>query len=412
MQYRTFATSIAGLVISCSIAWADEPARVPLTTLGTGTYLGSQGGLYAGGVNQPPEKHAEALKRAATRITPRKADGQADAGGKIVLLSIGASTGRQIMAGIIAQSQEAKGVNPAVVLVNGNVGGQDINKIADLEGRYWPAVDSALDSTGVTAAQVQAAWMQEDDLRDADATFPGRPQRLKEKFAGVMRLLKQKFPNQQVCYLVDRHTTAFAQDVGKEKHAEPRPNHVGWAVKWLIEDQMNGLADLAFEGDKPSAPLLTWGPYFWTDGDKSRDDGYRWTPENVVPDGVHLSEAGQQRVGGELLKFFSTDPYARLWFAAPQASAPVAGKPVSPAWIVNGKNKLPKLLRLLGTDDAVRVEAHDLDGKKLWELDDICHRATDLNQHLKSGEYTLKFFGRDGKQITLTQEVGEVLKIK
>jgi len=33
---------------------------VPITDLGTGTYLGFQGGLYPGGLNEPPPAHQRA----------------------------------------------------------------------------------------------------------------------------------------------------------------------------------------------------------------------------------------------------------------------------------------------------------------------------------------------------------------
>jgi hypothetical protein len=84
----------------------------------------------------------------------------------------------------------------------------------------------------------------------------------------------------------------------------------------------------------------------------------------------------------------------------------------SPAWIVNRKNKLPKLTRLVAPHEKVRVEVYDLAGKKLFERDDVLHRRTDLNAELKACEYRLKFFAPDGKQITLMQEVGEVLLLK
>ena len=98
--------------------------------------------------------------------------------------------------------------------------------------------------------------------------------------------------------------------------------------------------------------------------------------------------------------------------AADAPPAPQAAADAEPAWIVNGKNKLPKLMRLVAPHEKVRVEAYDLAGKKLFERDDVLHRRTDLNAELKAGEFRLKFFAPDGKQITLTQEVGEVLLLK
>ena len=132
-----------------------------------------------------------------------------------------------------------------------------------------------------------------------------------------MRLLKKHFPNVRLCYHSARHTTAFMpNDAGKAKHAEPRPYHVGWSVKWLIEEQSAGKGNLGFEGPDAVAPLAAWATYFWTDGDKLRQDGYRWTREDNVKDGVHLTEAGQKRVAKELTDFWSRDAFAKGWFSA------------------------------------------------------------------------------------------------
>jgi len=465
------------------LAFAGDEARpVPLSDLASGTYQAKPGGLYAAGANRPSAEQAAALAKATARIVPRDAGGRPDGAGKIGFVSVGASTGKQMMAGLVEAATAAAGLSPRLVLVNGNVGGQDVNKISEPEGRYWRNMAAALDAAEVTAEQVQAVWVQEDDLRDGGTDFPGRAERLRDKFGDLVRLLKQKFPHLSVCYFVDRHTTDVAARDGssgngaKAKHAEPRPYYVGWAVKWLIELQAGGQADLAWDGADARAPLVAWGPYLWTVGTEPRRDGYRWSSEMVAPDGVHLSEAGIRRMGSELLRFFSDDPYARSWFVGPQASEPAAVKPAAvkpvvakpvvaetgaalalateppkntepkkpepkntepkntvpkpaagkeapkkeadakepetPAWIVNGKNKLPKLTRLVAPHEKVRVEAFDLAGKKLFERDDVLHRRTDLNAELKPGEFRLKFFAPDGREITLTQEVGEILLLK
>ena len=64
---------------------------IPLSDLGTGKYKGEEGGLYAGGKNDPPRAHVDAGVKAAREITPLDADGKRAPDGKIVLLSIGFS---------------------------------------------------------------------------------------------------------------------------------------------------------------------------------------------------------------------------------------------------------------------------------------------------------------------------------
>lgn len=255
-----------------------------------------------------------------------------------------------------------------------------------------------------------------------------------------MQLVKQKFPNLQVFYLLDRHTTAFGTgDAAKGKHGEPRPYYVGWANKWLIADQLSGRTELKWDGPDAPAPLLTWGPYLWTVNDEPRADGYRWTPEMVVPDGVHLTEGGQERMGRELVAYFSRDPPAKLWFtegeksSTPQSAVvassqtdasypvkvtgdvkkpPKAAGPDDPAWWLGPNNKLPKAVRLVDPHTVVRAVFKNTDGKQVAELDDILRRHTNLDKLLGPGSYTVDFIDPDGNKIKLTKEVDTILEVK
>jgi hypothetical protein len=436
MNRRTTCNHIAlcSVALMASVASAAPPVDlstlVPLNSLGSEKYDGFVGGLYPNGKNEPSKQIAADLKRASLQIRPLDAAGNSSTAGKIVVAGIGASVCRQIFAQL-EKVPSTVDRSPPVVFVNCALGGQDVNKIADSSERYWTAAKATLANRDLTPAQVQVVWYQSDELRDSRDDFPGRPQRLKESLAQQMQLIKQHFPNARICYHSARHTTAFMPDgEGKSKHAEPRPYHVGWAVKWLLEEQADGRADLAFDGPAAKAPLVAWSTYFWTAGDKPRSDGYRWTPEDVVKDGVHLSSAAQARVADELLAFFATDPYAKMWYLAtdsnwtttPPAPSPIASpapsaakKPATPdeaAWIVNGANKLPKLKRLVGNHEFVRAIIRDSDGKIVHEIDDILNRHTDLNQLLGAGQFDLKFVDRDGRQIELTQPVGDKVRLK
>ena len=184
-------------------------------------------------------------------IKPLDKDGQPDPNGKIVVVGIGASVCRQIFAALEELGPSAEGKRPEVVFVNCAKGGHDVNKISDPARGYWEAALATVKQAGHSPAQVQVAWYQSDDLRDTKDDFPGRPQRLQEAIARNLRELRQHFPNTRLCYHSARHTTAFMpDDEGKAKHAEPRPWHVGWTVKWLIEAQTKGAAELQFDGDR------------------------------------------------------------------------------------------------------------------------------------------------------------------
>jgi acetyl esterase/lipase/HEAT repeat protein len=316
---------------------------VPLSTLGKQTYQGYVGGLYAEGRNEPWGAHADALRRVHAAIGPLDCNGKPDPHGKIVVVGIGASVCRQVFDALQEPGPKMPGISPAVVFVNCAKGGHDVNNISDPARRYWESARASVEKAGFSLAQVQVAWYQSDDLRDQRDDFPGRPQRLAEGIAKNMRELKQHFPNTRICYHSARHTTAFMpNDEGKAKHAEPRPYHVGWAVKWLIEEQAAGKAGLKFDGPDAKTPLLAWATYFWTDADQPRHDGYRWTPADVAKDGVHLSDSGRPRIAQELLGFWRTDLFARSWFAANGAKASVTTKsPSAPPTIATAPSAPP-----------------------------------------------------------------------
>jgi hypothetical protein len=145
---------------------------------------------------------------------------------------------------------------------------------------------------------------------------------------------------------------------------------------------------------------------------------------------VHLSASAQTRVAKELLTFWASDPFAQTWFLAgdsknptakPAATAPPSLAPPNrgkqaaadqPAWIVNGANKLPKLKRLVGENDFVRVVVRSLDGKVVAELNDVLNRHTDLNKVAGAGQFRLEFLDQDSRPIKLSQPVGDTVRLK
>src|ERR1700694_279601 len=65
--------------------------KIPLSDLGTGMYLGFQGGLYANGSNAVPSAQDAAGLARASLVQPLDVNGSPSAGGKIVMMSIGMS---------------------------------------------------------------------------------------------------------------------------------------------------------------------------------------------------------------------------------------------------------------------------------------------------------------------------------
>ena len=98
---------------------------------------------------------------------------------------------------------------------------------------------------------------------------------------------------------------------------EPAAYESGFAVKWLIELQIQGLPELNYNPGLGTvvAPWLSWSAYLWTDGLNPRSDGLIWTANDMVPDCTHPSSSGELKVANLLLNFFERDSTTG-WFSA------------------------------------------------------------------------------------------------
>jgi len=93
---------------------------------------------------------------------------------------------------------------------------------------------------------------------------------------------------------------------------------------------MRGEARLAWDDGRGPArcPLLLWGPYLWTDGERPRArDGLVWRREDCAADGTHPSPSGREKVARLLLEFFAGDPLARSWFTGEKAATAEPAQP-------------------------------------------------------------------------------------
>jgi hypothetical protein len=295
----------------------EPPVKVDLSKLkalpelGEGRYQGQQGGLYPGGKNERPAAHEAAGLALAKAVRPLDRDGKPADDGKIVLLSVGMSNTSQVSQGFAAALRGAKGVNPRFLFVNGAQGGMTAQAIQSGRSgsgqRYWGTVDERLGAAGVTAAQVQAVWIKQADAGPSEG-FPGYARKLEGELGNIVRLLRGRFPNLKLLYLSGR---TYGGHATTRLNPEPYAFESGFAVKWLIEKQIAGDADLAFDPRKGAkAPWLSWGPYLW---DRS------WTKDDYAADGTHLSSSGQRKAGALLLRFLEADATAKGWFLAPRA---------------------------------------------------------------------------------------------
>ena len=298
----------------------DHAHFEPLTELGSEKYLGFVGGLYPDGKNERPPAHDAAGLKLAAQVRPLDAAGRPSDDGRIVLLSIGMSNTSQLSDGLRGLLQETEKANPRLVFVNGAQGGMTAETIQDPnDGRrgeqYWRVVDERLEQQGVTRRQVQAVWIKEADAGPTQG-FPGYPQKLQSELKRIVRVVAERFPNARLCYLSSRTYGGFAVT---KLNPEPVAYESGFAVKWLIEEQLRGDAELNFDPAKGAvrAPWLAWGPYLWANGKTPRADGFSYEPSDFSDDGTHHARDGQRKVAALILKFLETDATTKPWFSAP-----------------------------------------------------------------------------------------------
>jgi hypothetical protein len=274
--------------------------------------------MYPGGKNERPAALEKAGLELAKQVQARDADGKPNAGGKIVLLSVGMSNTSQASAGFAQELARDRERNAAVVFVNGAQGGMTAARIQDPRTdsgqQYWDTVDQRLQAAGVTRAQVQVVWIKQADAGPKQG-FPGYARQLQAELKRIVQLLPERFPNVKLVYLSSRTYGGYAKT---GLNPEPYAFESALSVRWLIEEQIKGDKDLNFDPQRGrmQAPWLSWGPYLWAAGSTKRADGFFYEESDFAKDGTHLSPTGQQKVGRLMLQFFKTDATTRPWFMA------------------------------------------------------------------------------------------------
>ncbi len=286
---------------------------VPLMDLNE-NYMGYPGGLFPGGTNKATGEYANDLQQICSDIKPLNENGQFSPLGKIGFVSVGPSTSLIMMNALLTKMQKNKDVNPFIWPVPLGQGGMGINELITNSTLFWDTVAIRLKQYQLSPNQIQVVYFEEDDNDDYSSAFPQRPLDVKEKLKLGLQLLKVKFPNVRVAYVLARTTTIYMPIRDDNKQQEPIGYYLGFADKWLIEDQINGDPALAYKGDNPVSPIVTWGPYQWSDGDKFRSDGFNWLRSDT-DDGLHPNDNGSDKLSDLFLNFLLNDQYAKLWFA-------------------------------------------------------------------------------------------------
>ena len=143
------------------------------------------------------------------------------------------------------------------------------------------------------------------------------------RLGNIVRLMKSRYPNLQIVLLSSRGYGGYAT---APIHPEPQAYETGFAVKWLIEAQIQQMANGGSVVDPRAgdldyargvAPWLAWGPYFWANGSEAKLGGPSWVPADFdlgAPSlGTQLSPQGQSKTSLVLLRFFELSPFSKCW---------------------------------------------------------------------------------------------------
>lgn len=308
---------------NCNDTAFDVPSTtdplVPLTDLGSGTYLGQQGGLYANGSNVRPAGHDAAGVLLAQSIQPLDAAGNPDPSGKMGLMTLGMSETRLESMQFVTEAIADPSLNPHLVVFNGAIDQIVAARWANPNDGVWNSIfNFFLPQAGLTANQVVAAWIKDAD-NFKSSSFPTNTQPSQADLESIARNLHTFFPNLKLAYFSSRIYGGYANGRLSNVNFEPYAYETGWAVKNAIADQINGKANLNYDPNLGPvyAPWTAWGPYDWANGLLARSDGLVWTCQDIQNDGIHPSVPyGVQKDANLLMNFFKTDTTTTPWFLA------------------------------------------------------------------------------------------------
>ncbi|MFN0190313.1 MAG: T9SS type A sorting domain-containing protein [Bacteroidia bacterium] len=309
----------------CTQTTYGNPMYIPINDLGAGVWNGFVGGLYPNGSNFIPSSHQSAGLQLAQQIQPLDANGIPDMNnGKIGFISIGMSNTTLEFSSFISLGMTDPLKNPKVKFADCAEGGMSVGNISNPSeisySHYWDTtVVNRLNNANLSAQQVQVIWYKEADI--VGNSLPP-PQVYSDSLISgskrIMNIIKVKFPNAKICYIASRIYAGYATS---NLNPEPYSYWQGWAMKWMIEDQINNDPLLQFSGANANAPWLCWGTYNWANGINPRSDGLTWDcPTDFNIDGTHPSTAGRLKVATKILNFLGNDSLA-CWYRLGGCSA-------------------------------------------------------------------------------------------
>jgi hypothetical protein len=309
----------------CSdITWDQAGTSNPLVDLpdlGTGSYLGAEGGLYPGGSNVPPASHEADGLVLANGIVPLDANGNPDPNGKYALLSIGVSISRTMFSQFNLTEAVDPQLSPHLVIVNGAIDGTQSTYWRNFNDGSWQTVlNFYLPYANVTPKQVVAVWMMIPHSQPS-GVFPSDMDEQTSDVISAIQNMQVYFPNLKLGYVESMHYGGYSTG---DIVPEPYSYETGFAMQSIIADQINGDAALNYNPNNGPvmAPWLSWGVYDWANGmladgnATSFTDGLEWSCSDMGGDGVHASSVGKNKDAALLISFFKSDETTTPWFLA------------------------------------------------------------------------------------------------
>lgn len=313
----------------------------PIIEMGTNLYFNFPGYLY-NGTNIIPAAHAAAGNSKLASIFTRNTVGVSSPTGKIVLTSAGFSVTSQYWRDAAqigspapapnSWSFEAIAAADGLVehtdlrIVNGATAGNGLSQWDGSidQGNYDNLKNLILSPAGLTEAQVQIAVL-DCVLADPTISLPSASADailLVARIGNALRLMKSRWPNLQIVFLTSRNYSGYSVVT---KNPEPYAFETAFAVKWIIQAQIDQMANGGTIVDTRAgdlnyntiAPWIAWGPYWWANALTPRiSDGLIWDTTDFESDGLHPSTAGETKLANMMLAFMKSDPRATPWFLA------------------------------------------------------------------------------------------------
>ncbi|HMU68684.1 MAG TPA: hypothetical protein PKC38_01680 [Chitinophagales bacterium] len=394
-QYITLQRiSAIALILCCFSATAqincenDTSFHIPIVDLQTDYFGVHQGGLYPDGLNTMPAAHADSGIAIAESLLPINYDGQEDTSyGKFVFLGLGNEAAGKIFNKFITQHDDLGLGDSCMRIVNACMEEYTLHDMygADASDAYWNDVNDYLQSQNLKKKQVRAVWLMTTNYDDTLITEDAYIDSVKNTYIEVIRKMKKQLPNLSLLYISGLPYGGYADTMfdGHEFFEEPIPYLNDFAIKAVIDAQINGDTSLIYSGEDADAPWIAWGPNVWADGRNLRAyDNLRWLcPGDYASgdNGIMLSGTGQTKVADRLYTFLTSEPTTLPWiyglpydcftepdFVEPEDSVIVPEDEI--LWITQNPVKgVIKFVVNVETNDKAQIYVFDMIGNQIVE---------------------------------------------